>query len=171
MGLSFPSGDVEGLEDSLRKRVQERKRDAAMYKDFVKRMYDLENELDFISAEDQKSMVENTKRRRRSTTLDVDEILYTAVDEAAKDLRKILGGEKDLDAFIENNALNIKGSVFTKGDKIKVRIKREEFVGAIVSIGEEDIILKTKEYKRLKILLDDIRSTKSSIIPINEIRH
>ncbi|KAG5858733.1 hypothetical protein KMI_11g16880 [Encephalitozoon hellem] len=166
MGLSFPSED---LEDSLGKRVEDMKRDADMYKDFVRKMYGLEDELDLISVEDQKSIVESAKRRRRSTTLDVDEILYAAVDEAAKDLRMI-EGKKDTDVFIENSTLNVKGRAFTKGDKIKVTINKEVFAGAIISIGEEDVILKTKDYKRVRILLDDIRSTKSSIVPINEVR-
>ncbi|ADM12140.1 uncharacterized protein Eint_090100 [Encephalitozoon intestinalis ATCC 50506] len=170
MGLSFPSGDVGSLYSSLRRRIEQKKRQGAMYKDFIRKIYDLEDELDFISSEEQKNMVEGTKRRRRSTTLDVDEILYITGDEIAKDLRRILEGE-DLDVFVENNTLNVKGSMFTKGDKIKATINGDEFVGTIISMSEEDIVLKTKHYKRLRILLEDMRLAKSSIVAIGRTNH
>ncbi|UYI26688.1 hypothetical protein J0A71_03g05240 [Encephalitozoon cuniculi] len=167
MALSFPSGDAKSLQSSLSRQIERKERYAKVCKIFVKRMCDLEDELDLASAESQRSAAEGTKRRRRSTTLDVDEILYTAADEAAKDLQKI-SEEKGLDAFIENNTLNVKGHVFSKGDKIKAMVNRDEFAGIIISVGEEDIVLKTKDYKRLKILLEDIRSTRSSIMALNE---
>lgn len=158
---------MESFQDDLRRRVERLEKRGAVHKDFVRKMCELEDELDLACLEEENGAPDGNKRRRRSTTLDVDDIMCTPVEEAGKDLQEILGGEAP-DVFVENSTLNVKGKTFSKGDKVRITINKGEVVGTILSVGEGDVVLRTKDHRRLKVLLEDMRSTRSSIAATDE---
>ncbi|KAH9411731.1 hypothetical protein HK407_04g08420 [Ordospora pajunii] len=143
--------------------IKQRRREAELSKRFVKMTCDLEDELDIVLAEDETANGEGVKRRRRSVTLDIDDILSISAEEARNDLHMICG-EKNYKMFIKNSTLVVDGGTFVKGDAIRVSVNQEEHVGTITSVEENGIVVKTKGFKRLKILLDDMREIGSSIV-------
>ncbi|KAM0671872.1 hypothetical protein CWI42_040090 [Ordospora colligata] len=143
--------------------IKQRRREAELSKKFVKMACDLEDELDMVLAEDEAGNGEGLKRRRRSVTLDIDDILSISVEETRNDLHMICG-EKNYKMFIKNSTLVVDGGTFVKGNIIKVSVNQEEHVGTITSVEENGIVVKTKGFKRLKILLDDMRAIGSSIM-------
>lgn len=158
---------MEDTQEWLWKRIRERETCTRICKEFATRICELENDLDVVQLEEQSSPLEGTKRRRKSMTLDIDDILCLSQEEAREDLRSIMedGG---VCVLVEDDIVHVGGQSFRKGDRVRVTMNNEEFIGTISSVSDGDMVFKTRDYRRLKLLFDDVRSARSSIAKLED---
>lgn len=82
MSLFIPSRSTKEFQEKLRRTVEQKEIHTSICKDFIKKMYELENDLDLALFEEENGSGESIKRRRKSVTLDMDDILCISTEEA-----------------------------------------------------------------------------------------
>lgn len=162
MTLFVSSRNTEEFQEKLRKSVEQKQLYLGICKEFARKIYELENSLDTILVEEESNNGEAVKRRRKSVAVDIEDILCISADDIREDLQDIFEGGK-IAVTVEGGVLQVGNETFVRGERIKVIMNKERFVGVISTVGDEDVVFKTKDHKRIKIPLDDIRSSRSSV--------
>lgn len=144
-------GDL-GYLDIINEDIERKLKRAEIYKKFMTYMNKYEETLDSISIPVSSS--EEQKRRKKATSY-VENIRLDD-DEVVKDLNSC---SKDPSANVRvlDNVLYLKTNKFIRGDKILVKGKKEEYVATISAIDDEEIAIKTRENKRMRINVGDLR--------------
>lgn len=140
--------------DILNEDVEKKLKRAEVFKNFVAYMTKHEEHLDATVVTD--SNPEEQKRRKKSTSLTYVENTRLMDEEIIKDLNSI---SKDPSENIRvlDGVLYIKTNKFIKGDKVQVKGRKDEFAATLSAVDDEDIVVKTKENKRIRISLEDMK--------------
>lgn len=150
------------FQERFRRSVEEREIRSSVCKEFIGKMHELEDELEAAGVVEEPNSVESTKRRRKTMALDMDDILYLPPEEVRRDVQAILGC-RSLDVFVEEDALHVENEVFMKGNRVVVVVDGEKHAAIVSLVGEDDVVFKTKEYRRIKISLDNLRLGEASV--------
>jgi hypothetical protein len=151
----------ESIQKKCRRLVAAEQKYLEIRKRFVSTISEIENSLDTTPA-DEESNGGDTKRRRKSIAYDICEAVVLSPEEVREDLNAI-NEVDEINVYIEDGVLFVQSERFVKGDRIKVRLHGEEAYGSIGSVRDDDIVVKTKDYKRLVVSLDDMVSGKTTV--------
>jgi hypothetical protein len=162
MPLTNQSRSEEGMQRRCKQLIEEKQRSLEIRKKFLSRIDEIENCLDAAPGDEEGNGGDNAKRRKKSAAYDISEIAVLSPEEVREDLNAI-SGVNEVDVYIEDDGLFIQSEKFVKGDKVKVKLHGEEFYGSIGSIRDDGIIVKTKDYKRLVVSLDDMASCRTAV--------
>lgn len=143
-----------GYSDIINEDIERKLKRAEIYKKFMTYMNNYEETLDTISIP--VASPEEQKRRKKATSFSYVESIRLDDEEVVKDLNSC-SRDPSANVRVLDSVLYIKNNKFVRGDKVLVKGKKEEYVASISAIDEDEIAIKTKENKRLRINVDDLK--------------
>ncbi|ELA48200.1 hypothetical protein VCUG_00241 [Vavraia culicis subsp. floridensis] len=121
-------------------------------------MFKMEKEIDeiLIKKKEDLQLEELRKKKRRSNNEKALVRRCTKI-EALEDINEIRGLENESVVTVTDGVLRVKRSEFRKKDAVKVNMHGERFNAVLLSISPSGIVVKAKNGKKYKIMIQSIK--------------
>lgn len=119
---------------------------------FLKSFNDLENEVDLRKIEEQS---ENNGRRKKSHSLRNFEFQGVSYRTIAEDLGNIYEDGREEEGFGSEN--------FKRNDIVSCIVDRKKYKGAIISINERGMIIKTQDRRKIRLSWEDVEEGEAKV--------
>jgi hypothetical protein len=166
----MPSDDFETKKDFcysdiINEEIEKKLKRGEIQKTFMNYITNYEEELDLKIIPE--SSQEEQKRRKKSTFISCVDKFVLEDEEIIKDLNSI---SKDPSSNIRvlDGVLYVRNHRIVRGDKVILKGRNGDIIGSVSLIDEDDIVVKSKENKRIRIALDELRKHNYSINKYNK---
>ncbi|EOB14552.1 hypothetical protein NBO_25g0012, partial [Nosema bombycis CQ1] len=151
--------------DIINEEIEKKLKRGEIQKTFMNYITNYEEELDLKIIPE--SSQEEQKRRKKSTFISCVDKFVLEDEEIIKDLNSI---SKDPSSNIRvlDGVLYVRNHRIVRGDKVILKGRNGDIIGSVSLIDEDDIVVKSKENKRIRIALDELRKHNYSINKYNK---
>lgn len=140
--------------------------DYVYFKDTMTRM---EKEIDDILIRKKgDSQLEELRKKRRRSNNDKTFMRRCTKLETLEDINEIKGLKNDSFVVVSDGILKIRQAEFRKKDAIKVNMHGENFNAVLLSISPNVIVVKAKNGKKYKILIQSIKKDDVKVVKLEK---